>query len=140
MGRRGYAASTIDELFRARTEPLDGGHLRWTGYTSKRGVGSVRHGGRIHTAARVAFRIHHGRDPQGYCTAECGMPGCVAPEHIDDDTTRTRNRAVYAVLIGLESPADECRRGHAAPEHRRYARDGRPYCAACNALADKGES
>lgn len=126
-------AASVEDLFRARTEPTDGGHLRWTGYTSKRGLASVRYAGHTHTAYRIAFRIQHGREPVGNCSSDCGMPGCVAPAHVEDDTTRTRTRAAYASLIGVESPTDTCRRGHAAAEHRRYRRDGRPYCMPCTA-------
>lgn len=137
--KSGYrAAASVTDLFHARTEPLDGGHLRWTGSTSTAGLASVRYAGRQHTALRIAFRIQHGREPVGHCSTECGQPGCVAPAHVDDDTTRTRTRAVYASLIGTESPAETCRRGHAAAEHRRYRRDGRPYCQPCTAGTSEG--
>ncbi|WP_051818887.1 hypothetical protein [Streptomyces sp. NRRL S-1813] len=130
-------AASVEELFHARTEPVEGGHLRWTGYTSKRGLASVRYAGRIHTALQIAFRIHNDREPVGHCSTDCGMAGCVAPAHVEDDTTRTRNRATYAALIGVESPAEACGRGHAAADHRRYRRDGRPYCLPCT--TGKGE-
>lgn len=131
--KSGYrAAESVIDLFHARTEAVDDGHLRWTGYTSKAGQAGVRYAGRVHTALRIAFRIQYEREPVGHCSTDCGMAGCVAPAHVEDDTTRTRTRATYASLIGVESPAEVCRRGHAAAAHRRYRRDGRPYCLPCN--------
>jgi hypothetical protein len=131
-------ATGVEELFHARTEPIEGGHLRWTGHISRSGVTGVRFAGTFHTASQVAFRIAHGRDPEGYCLTECDYPGCVAPAHVDDEATRTRNRAAYAAITGQDSPAVACRRGHRAAEHRRYTPSGRPYCTACNAITRGG--
>lgn len=139
--KSGYrSAASVVDLFHARTEPLEGGHLQWTGYASKRGLASVRYAGHIHTALRIAFRIQHEREPVGHCSTDCGMEGCVAPAHVEDDTIRTRNRAAYAGLIGVESPTVTCRRGHRAAEHRRYRRDGRPYCLPCTTGTSAGGS
>lgn len=133
MGRRGRSpAATVEDLFRARTAAGADGHLRWTGYITAHGVPAVRWGGRLWTARRIAYRIRTGRDPVGYCLPECGERDCVAPAHIDDAPTRTRDRAALAAITGVQSPADTCRRGHGLG-HRRYRPDGRPYCRACAA-------
>lgn len=65
-------------------------------------------------------------------------PGRKPAASVEDDTTRTRNRAAYASLLGVESPTEKCQRGHAAAEHRRYRRDGRPYCMPCTAGTSEG--
>lgn len=93
-------ASSIEELFHARTEPGEDGHLRWTGSANNLGTPVVRYAKRQHTAYRIAFRIHTGREPIGRALPACGTPGCVAPAHIDDQPARDRNRAAYSSIFG----------------------------------------
>lgn len=101
--RRGIKpAATIEDLFRARTESVDGGHLRWTGYTDKHGTPTLRYAGRLHTAHRVAFRIRTGRDADGKAAEECGYEGCVEPSHVDDKTIRDRDRTALAAILGAD--------------------------------------
>ena len=92
-------AASAEDLWRARVEEINGGHMRWTGYTSSSGVPLVRHGGRLHTAYRIAWRIRTGRDPDGYVRPMCGMSGCVAPNHVDDTATRRRNAAAFGAIF-----------------------------------------
>lgn len=93
-------AATVENLFHARTEQLDDGHLRWTGHFNRKGTPLVRHAQKLHTAYRIAFRIRTGREPVGYAGPSCGMEHCVAPAHIDDQAARERNRTTYATLFG----------------------------------------
>ncbi|MEU2510518.1 WhiB family transcriptional regulator [Streptomyces syringium] len=125
------AASSIEELFYQRVEHLDDGHLRWTGYRCKQGVPKLRYEGRTSTAYRVAFRIHHGRDPEGRCAPACELKGCVAPGHVDDDSTRQRDRRAYADIVGRRARKDRCIRGHDLKRHRYYFANGRSCCGAC---------
>lgn len=123
---------SLDEKFRQFTRPVAGGHLEWAGRRTKsNGTPVFTFEGRCITARTAAFRLAHGRDPQGYVTAECDHEGCVAPDHVEDAPGRTRLRAQLAALTGQESPLTECSRGHAAAEHRRYLPNGSPYCGAC---------
>ncbi|MCP3817803.1 helix-turn-helix domain-containing protein [Streptomyces sp. A3M-1-3] len=99
QGRR-PAAGTIEDAFHARTEPVDGGHLKWTGHVDRSGTPIVSHRRVYQTANRVAFRIRHGREPIGKALPSCDYPGCVAPDHIDDQPMREHNRATYHALFG----------------------------------------
>ncbi|MFE1125861.1 hypothetical protein ACFW6R_04345 [Streptomyces albidoflavus] len=94
--RSGKAATPLAELFQQRTRPVEGSHLEWTGHHTNSGVPALRHGGRLHTAYRVAYRLRTGRDPVGKVTAGCDHPGCIAPNHVDDQ----RDRATYRAVLG----------------------------------------
>lgn len=89
----------IPGLFHARTEPVDGGHLRWTGYVSN-GVPTLGRRGRPHSAYRIAFEIRYGRKPVGLVRSTCGYPQCVAPDHMQDRPMRDRLNAQYAAIFG----------------------------------------
>lgn len=94
---------TVEEKWRARTCPVDGGHLEWTGErATESGTPVMRHSGETYTAARIAFRIDHGTDPAGYAKPGCGYLGCVAPAHQDD--------------TGQNRPARQHRARYASPE------------------------
>ncbi|WP_431980052.1 hypothetical protein [Streptomyces qinglanensis] len=127
-------AVSLEDAFRSRTEPVAGGHLRWCGHHGTGGVPIVCFRGRKVSAYRVAFRIAHGREPQGYCTSECAYPGCVAPQCVEDEVLRTRTRAALAAVVGRQTRGDACRRGHPAAEHRRYTSTGKAYCVACSRM------
>ncbi|MGA5330980.1 hypothetical protein ACPCJT_20345 [Streptomyces griseoincarnatus] len=98
-------ASTPEDLFWRRVRPLDDGHMEWTG-TRTNGVPTLRHGGRVHTAYRVAFRIANGREPEGQAKPGCGRDGCVAPACQTDRITRAEARkvdALYGAIFGTTS-------------------------------------
>ncbi|GAA5056321.1 hypothetical protein [Streptomyces similanensis] len=127
---------TVAEKWQQFVRPVEDGHMEWTG-RRRPGPSAVlefTHHGRVHSARRVAFTIRTGREPEGTVTTECERAGCVAPACVEDEPGRTRSRRHLAVVNGYETPLAECTRGHATAEHRRYDRDGRPYCAACHAL------
>lgn len=83
--------ASMEEAFRAHAEPVDGGHVRWTGSTSH-ATPTVWFGGTTYSAYKVAFRIQHGRDPEGTVTSGCDMPGCVAGAHVEDQPMRRRRQ------------------------------------------------
>jgi hypothetical protein len=93
-------AASPEDAFRSRTRETDGGHLTWTGHVNNTGTPALRHGGRLLSAYRIAFRIRTGREPVGYARPGCGRPGCVAPDHIDDQPARDRNNATFNALFG----------------------------------------
>ncbi|MFF9554551.1 hypothetical protein ACF1DY_01785 [Streptomyces albus] len=133
-------AASLEEAFWARTEPVEGGHLRWTGTRGRHEAPIVCFRGRRVSAYRVAFGLSHTREPRGHCSPGCGYPGCVAPEHVDDDLDRTRTRAMLHAVQGRQVQGDVCKRGHEAAEHRRYTSTGRAYCGACSRLTSGGGS
>jgi hypothetical protein len=75
-------ADTYRELIAAHTEPLPGGHLRWTG-ARKPFVA-----GRETTPGQVAFFADRGRPAVGTVRARCGVSGCVNAEHLSDQQER----------------------------------------------------
>lgn len=96
--RRGPKPASVEELFRARTEPVEGGHLRWTGGRSS-GVPCVRNQFGNTSAYRIAFRLRWGREPEGNVRPGCDYPECVAPEHVEDRPMRARYRALLDAVL-----------------------------------------
>ncbi len=100
-------AATAEDLFWRRVQPVDGGHILWTGYLANGGAHGgcpvFRHGGKLWSAYRVAFQIRHGREPEGKVTPTCDRDGCVAPDHTEDRRIRERTKATYAAIF--EAPA-----------------------------------
>ncbi|MEV6738613.1 hypothetical protein AB0N14_17460 [Streptomyces sp. NPDC051104] len=82
-------ASSEEQRFRElAVEGIDG-HVRWSGRTTREGVPLVDH---FVTAARVAFRLHHGREPEGQVRGTCLVNHCLAGEHLADRVIRERRR------------------------------------------------
>lgn len=97
--RGGRPLLPVPDLFHARTEPVEGGHLRWTGHFQK-GVPVLGRQGRVLTAYRIAFELGHGRAPVGHVRPGCGTPCCVAPDHVQDRPMRQQLDAQYAAIFG----------------------------------------
>lgn len=95
--------TSIEDAWRAHTQPTDDGHLLWTG-TINNGVPAFYHKGHRHSAYLIAYRIGRGRDPQGRCWPDCDRAGCVKPSHVDDGPGRARTRATLAAIFGAEAP------------------------------------
>lgn len=100
---QGRKAASLEEAFRLRTEPVDGGHLRWTGYVNRYDLPCLRHDYQEMTAYRVAFRLRTGREPVGYVRPDCELPGCVA--HVDDRPGRARTAALLVAIFGQGAAA-----------------------------------
>lgn len=88
--RRGKRSTgqTLQQAFKARTEPVGGGHMLWVGRVSSAGVPVLSWRGEHTTAARVAFTIDTGREPVGNVRPTCTYPGCIAPGHVADRPMR----------------------------------------------------
>lgn len=124
-------SATLEEKFRARTVPVDGGHLMWTGSEE------IRWNGRLLQASRVAFELRTGRKPVGYVRPDCGMHGCAAPDHVDDQPGRERTRAQLQAVRSFTAGTELCPAGHDQAVHGRTDRDGKPYCTPCAADGDR---
>ncbi|MEV3857776.1 hypothetical protein AB0J38_26055 [Streptomyces sp. NPDC050095] len=126
---------TVEEKWHTFARPTDNGHVEWLG---ERATGSgtpvMRHKEQPYSPAAVAFRIRHGRDAVGYAIADCGRKHCVAPDHVEDEAGRRRNREQLRYLTGGRERPPQCVHGHDQAEHGRYAPDGTAYCARCNAI------
>ncbi|MFD4788279.1 hypothetical protein ACFWN1_14710 [Streptomyces sp. NPDC058459] len=95
------AAAAPEDLFWERVKRIDDGHMKWTGYRGKTGAPGLRYNGCFYTAARVAFRIAQGRDPEGYTLPVCGHDGCVAPDHQADRIIRAEARKIDALYASI---------------------------------------
>jgi hypothetical protein len=94
-GRPGpKATGSAADLFWRRVQPTPDGHLLWPGYTPRNGA-VIKHGGIRHSVHRTAFRIGHGREPNGRVTTGCDRPGCVHPRHVEDQTMRNQYAAIF---------------------------------------------
>lgn len=123
---------SLEEKWRQRTRPVEGGHLEWTGERVNASRTPVmRYKEESHSPAAIAFRIEHGRDPDGYAIADCGMKHCVAPGHVLDEPGRQAARREIRSARGLGDRPALCSHGHDQAEHGRFEGDGRPYCEAC---------
>ncbi|MFF0894709.1 hypothetical protein [Streptomyces sp. NPDC003278] len=127
---------TLEQKWEQYARPVAGGHFEWIGrHRADTGTRVFTHREREHTARSVAFLIGNGRPPRGQVTAECeAAEWCVSPAHVEDTPGRTRLREALAIVRGTASTLTECGRGHDS-SHRRYDRNGRPYCGTCHAEA-----
>lgn len=89
--RRAPEPPTLLDQYLNRTEVLDDGHVRWTVNTS-----NVVFQGRQYTAMQLAWALSTKREPQGILRAACGLPGCVAAEHLTDEVMRAADRQYRA--------------------------------------------
>jgi hypothetical protein len=88
----GPPATPIEDLFWRRAQRTEDGHLLWTGATTVLRAGNQ---GPRTTAGRVAFRIKHDRDPVGKVLPGCDRPGCIHPDHVEDQPMRDQYRAIF---------------------------------------------
>lgn len=88
-------ATYREDAFWQRTQPVDGGHLNWTGHYNSTGVPCLRTTTGMVTAYRIAFRIRWQRDPQGPVKPGCGMGRCVHPDHVEDQPMRQQYQAIF---------------------------------------------
>ena len=132
--------ATPEEKWQAHTRPVDGGHLEWTGERAKATGSPVMRLREVsYSPAAIAYRIKHGRDPHGYVKADCNMPGCLAPDHVEDEAGRHRNREQLRYLMGGRERKPFCVHGHDQAEHGRYEPDGTAYCEACKVDCKRAE-
>ncbi|MFF5404566.1 hypothetical protein ACFY8K_17005 [Streptomyces misionensis] len=100
LPRYEHTAAPIAEVWAARTRPVDGGHLAWTGFWREGNCPVIKHSGEEYSARRVAFRMANGREPQGRVKAGCGWALCVRPEHVEDQPMRDQLRTQYTAIFG----------------------------------------
>ncbi|WNI20323.1 hypothetical protein [Actinacidiphila sp. ITFR-21] len=87
-GGRAPSAASWEDAFAQHTVAVEGGHLHWTGATTGRGTPVVAYGGQVETGYRLAFRWHHGREPEGYVRPTCTYSRCLAGGHLADRVIR----------------------------------------------------
>jgi hypothetical protein len=141
MAPKTNATTLGDKLDQHSTEPDADGHQLWTGRRSYSGAPVIRHCGKERPAAAVAFERRTGRQPVGTCRASCtdadGNPlYCVAPDHVQDDLERRRDRMTERAMEGLSpqpwTVCPDC--GSDWDTHGRVEPDLTVYCRHCNTL------
>ncbi|MFJ3834493.1 WhiB family transcriptional regulator [Streptomyces sp. NPDC090054] len=75
--------AALRDAYLDRSEQDDDGHVRWL-----RAKSSVSVRGLVFTPAQLAIRVAYGRKADGTVTVTCGRLGCVAAEHLADNTIR----------------------------------------------------
>ncbi|MFB7574633.1 hypothetical protein [Streptomyces sp. NPDC056165] len=83
------ARMTDEERFEENAVVIAGGHVTWRGRSTIHGVPIVDP---FVTAARVAFRAHHGREPEGQVRTTCEVKHCLAGGHLADRVMREQAR------------------------------------------------
>lgn len=129
----GVKTTPADKLAKFSTEPDEDGHVMWTGRRDKGGQPEIRQADRPVSASRVAFELRTGRAPVGHVRPECGMTGCVAPDHMSDEHERRTVRMLQRAVLGLpEKPWEVCPAGlHSWDTDGRIQPNMRFYCGGC---------
>jgi hypothetical protein len=131
---------TAEEKWHSLTRPTDGGHVEWLGErATASGTPVMRHKEQPYSPAAIAFRIRTGRDAEGYAIADCGMQHCVAPDHVEDEAGRRRNREQLRYLTGGSERKPLCAHGHDQAAHGRYGPNGVAYCEKCKVIRKRAE-
>ncbi|MEU9333186.1 hypothetical protein AB0D49_08470 [Streptomyces sp. NPDC048290] len=93
--------ASVEDAYRSNSHPIDGGHMRWTGPADTTGHPRLNFRQRRLSVRQVAFRLHHGREPQGRLSVGCDMPHCVAGGHLEDQQIREANRRADAAFTSI---------------------------------------
>jgi hypothetical protein len=91
---------TFDDRWDANTEPVDGGHIRWTGRLRDGTNPAVLHEGRDASPRRIVFERLHGRPATGRVQPGCGYGPCVRPDHLEDQVMRDQLDGQLAAIFG----------------------------------------
>ncbi|MEW2393100.1 hypothetical protein AB0933_32540 [Streptomyces venezuelae] len=84
---------TPEEMLQQLSEEVEDGHVVWRGQ-AYRGSPGMRWDKRTLSPARLAFRMHHGRAPQGQVTRSCTVGHCIAGPCLLDQPMRQTERKV----------------------------------------------
>jgi len=118
--RHRFKAWTLEE-FEQAAPLIQGGHRLWKG---RFGPGNVPMANRDVTAYRLAFRLHHGREPVGKVMGRCTRKKCVEGSHLTD---RLMREAVEDPATLTELPAEATYCGMDLVAIRRCLRGPEPY-------------
>ena len=97
--------TSVEDAYRSNSEATDDGHKRWTGHTDTNGHPRLNFRQQRISVRQVAFRLHHGREPQGRLSIGCGMAHCVEGAHLKDHRIRAANRRADAAFTAIFGPS-----------------------------------
>jgi uncharacterized protein YerC len=98
---------TPEQTLAHYSRPTTDGHTHWTGPTDGAGKPMVWHRHKGISAWRVAFRVHHNREPNGHVRSACDDPECIAGAHLTDSRLREANRRAdqaFERIFGSSAP------------------------------------
>lgn len=81
-----HAKLSAEDRLDLFSEPIPGGHRRWLGTLSETGLPVI---GKMSVRC-IAFRLEHGREPEGRVRVECAQRLCVEGSHLTDQAMRDR--------------------------------------------------
>lgn len=117
---------TFQSVLEERTQPLDGGHMAWTGYRPT----VVQ--GRKYTPWQIAFRVGYGRPPVGLVRRTCDVDGCVLPAHLMDQEQRNARKPVEEPPAVAPSGRQLASCGVGTRSgYQRHRKNGEQACDAC---------
>ncbi|MCZ7414290.1 hypothetical protein [Streptomyces sp. WMMC897] len=87
------------DSYRLYATPTEDGHAHWTGPWAGRMPQITIRTGHAVSALRVAFRMHHGREPDGYVRPGCSDPKCVAGDHLTDRRIRHHINQLHRAIF-----------------------------------------
>lgn len=117
----GIVPAWTQARFDGMTQQLHNGHRQWLGKETADGTPY----GTKDSAFRIAFRLHHGREPVGRVTQTCTRKRCVEGSHQQDKPMRDAARGRVEELTEL--PAGATYRGMDLVAIRRALRGPEPY-------------
>ena len=104
----------------------------FTGYLDPNGYGRIHWRGKNgYLAHRAAYELAYGPVPPGMAVDHtCNNRACIRFEHLEAVTTAENNRRAA-------ERRSHCRAGHAWSEDNTYRWNGKRFCRACNATAQR---
>lgn len=87
--------ASVEDAYRALAVPREDGHVEWTGLRTGGHAPMVKHCHDSESAYRIAFRLHHGREPEGIVYPACDREGCVAGAHVEDTPMRHARKRTF---------------------------------------------
>jgi hypothetical protein len=90
---------SAQEAFGQLAQATGDGHVLWTGPTH-RGTPGLPWQGTTLSPLRMAFRLHHGREPEGIVRSACTVPYCVAGPCLQDRPMRIKTDRLFKSIFG----------------------------------------
>ena len=114
------APRTPASVLASYSQEVEGGHVVWTG-TRVVGVGGVEY-----TPTRLAWLVAEKGPAEGQVVADCGLRGCINPDHLLDAAGRLTRHGTPASYKAHErrgeEPCDECKAGRRAQDQARRSK------------------